>query len=555
MALSPDSPLGREVWTGRVNDLAPAPRVPGVDRHRRSGAPEAFDLLLAEAEEEGDLAALEEALAEHPAAARRAEGRLRAIQLAARAADARAVARHWGAAREELSPSDARRDTAYLLLDALAAAPLLSHATRAEAQLELAALWLTGELALPTGGDGWIDGRAALDPRLEVLARALEDLAPEGVSEARRAVDREGRVLRALAETVGGIEAPAPDGRWHRIEGTDLLARAERGGELALTACDDGELVPVVERAAELASGFTLAETGEPVGSPLRIAGRELRLHHPDPQSLVADEIGRLRLLRLGFAVLALLSAALALFAHRALVRGRRLAELKSRFVAGVSHDLRTPLASILLMAENLEEGRVGDAQGRARYHSSIRREATRLRRLVEDVLDFSRIERGERAKLAIEEVDLGRWLDELEGELADRVREAGAQLSLARRDLPRSAPIDADALRRALSNLVDNALCHSGSSELELCVRAEEGDLLLEVADRGRGIPAARREALFQPFVQGSRPTERGGGSGLGLAIVREIARGHGGEASIEDNHDGVGARVRLRLPLEDAR
>ena len=111
--------------------------------------------------------------------------------------------------------------------------------------------------------------------------------------------------------------------------------------------------------------------------------------------------------------VAALFTGVAAALISRALRRERILSDLKSAFIARVSHDLRTPVASILLMAENLQEGRVG-ADSAPRYHGLIRSEALRLRRMVDDVLDFSRLERGRAPDLHREDVDLAHFVDDL---------------------------------------------------------------------------------------------------------------------------------------------
>ena len=113
------------------------------------------------------------------------------------------------------------------------------------------------------------------------------------------------------------------------------------------------------------------------------------------------------------------------------------------------------------------------------------------------------------------------------------------------------TALLDAEAVRRSVANLVENALRHSGTSDVTLVARVVDGRfLVLEVADRGRGVPAARREEIFRPFTRLAKDSAAGG-TGLGLAMVREVARAHGGEATALEGQDGVGARFRMRLDL----
>jgi signal transduction histidine kinase len=230
-------------------------------------------------------------------------------------------------------------------------------------------------------------------------------------------------------------------------------------------------------------------------------------------------------------------------------VRERRAAATRSAFVANVSHELRTPIASILLLAENLERGKVGDPGEQRRYHELIRREAERLRGLVEDVLDMARLERGEPLTWQRTPVATRTLLASLEIAARERVIAAGGALDVTTSALPESVSVDAEAVRRALLNLVENALLHSGSSELELDVAGDDaGGLVLRLRDHGRGVPAEARERIFEPFAR-LEHADAAPGTGLGLAIVREVALAHGGSASVRAPASGPGAVFELHL------
>jgi len=233
------------------------------------------------------------------------------------------------------------------------------------------------------------------------------------------------------------------------------------------------------------------------------------------------------------------------------LKRERTLATLKTDFVANVSHELRTPLASILLLSENLEAGRVSAPADQARYHSLIRREALRLRRLVDDVLDFSRLERGKRIDIRREPLRVDPWLERTFEELGEWAREHTLELAIARSPTEAEAEIDAEALRRALLNLLDNARKHSGGTQVELSAMRAGRELVLSVRDHGRGISAEDRERVFEPFTRlanGDAP-----GAGLGLSIVREIAREHGGTVRALEPESGPGIVFQMRIPLAE--
>jgi signal transduction histidine kinase len=267
----------------------------------------------------------------------------------------------------------------------------------------------------------------------------------------------------------------------------------------------------------------------------------------------------RLFAVRGGLVGLGLLIAATAALASRALAREQRLGELRSTFVASVSHDLRTPLASILLLVDNLQHGRIATEVARERYYGSLRQETERLRRMVEDLLDASRVERGQGPRVARAATDTATFFAELERAFVERAALVDARVAVTREALPAVLHIDADAVRRAAWNLFENALRHGkhpgAAADVRVLVRSESGALTIEVADSGPGVPARHREAIFAPF---ERLVDRGArsdiaddtGTGLGLAIVRAIARAHGGDARLIDTADAAGACFRITIP-----
>jgi signal transduction histidine kinase len=485
-----------------------------------------------------------DALAREPGAAHRPEGILRAIQLGARLGRDDVV-REWAAlARRELDELDGRLGYPYLLLCALAegAAPF------ADGTYDEALFWrlFAADDALQPGAEEPF----LLAPRMTALCARL------GVDSATALAVRR---AAALERWCGALPEVPSAGGWRllALAGHGFLARRD-GTRVRGCFADAPALAAALTARLELPPDFALdfaggaATLGEVVRARTPLSGTELGfvLRHADPHALAQAEAGRVGVLRAALLVLALFCAAGGSFTARALARERRLAELKSAFVAGVSHDLRTPLASILLMAENLEAGRI-QAGGEQRYYASIRREAERLRRLVDDVLDFSRIERGERPQLAREEVPLPRLLDELAREARARVERGGGTLDVCAGAVPERARLDADALRRAVWNLVDNAVQHAGGAGVRLAWDAPDGRTLrVAVSDHGPGVPASARAAIFQPFAR-LNGASHAGGTGLGLAIVREVARAHGGDACVRDGDDGRGATFELTLDL----
>jgi signal transduction histidine kinase len=261
----------------------------------------------------------------------------------------------------------------------------------------------------------------------------------------------------------------------------------------------------------------------------------------------------RRRNLGVGFGVLALLGATVVLLATGA-QRARRLARQQMEFVAGVTHELNTPLAAIRSAGQNLADGIVTDPAQVRRYGGLIEKEGGRLTALVAQVLDFAGIESGSRA-YATEPVSVATLVEEVLRDHRLALEQAGMRVE---KDLAPDLPGvrgDAAALRRALANLVANSVKFAAGGRW-LAVRAasrpDEGTVVVRVEDRGPGIPRDERERVFEPFFRGPA-AERNAtpGSGLGLSLVRHVVRAHGGRVHVE-RREGGGAAVVLELPLE---
>ena len=258
------------------------------------------------------------------------------------------------------------------------------------------------------------------------------------------------------------------------------------------------------------------------------------------------------RNLAVGFGVLALLGATGALLATGA-QRARRLARQQMEFVAGVTHELNTPLAAIRSAGQNLADGIVTDPTQVRRYGGLIEKEGGRLTALVAQVLDFAGIESGSRA-YASEPLSVAALVDEVLRDHRLALDQAGMTVEL---DLASELPQvrgDAAALRRAFDNLVANAVKFAASGRW-LAVRAasrpDEGTVVVRVEDRGPGIPRDERERVFEPFFRGPA-AERNAtpGSGLGLSLVRHVVHAHGGRVRVE-GREGGGTAVVLELPV----
>jgi signal transduction histidine kinase len=250
------------------------------------------------------------------------------------------------------------------------------------------------------------------------------------------------------------------------------------------------------------------------------------------------------------FALLLLVIAAGLVATYRLVRRESEIARLKSDFVANVSHDLKTPLALIRMFAETLEMDRVPDERRRREYYGVLTRESERLSRLIDNVLDFSRIESG-RQRYDIAPGPVEPIVHEVVESFRHPLQQQGFTVEVALEpDLP-DVPLDPDAMKQALANLVDNAMKYSADRRrLRVSARREADGIALEVADEGIGIPLSERERIFEKFYRVGRSETQGRrGSGVGLALVKHIVEAHRGRVTV-DSRPGEGSRFTLHLP-----
>jgi two-component system phosphate regulon sensor histidine kinase PhoR len=231
--------------------------------------------------------------------------------------------------------------------------------------------------------------------------------------------------------------------------------------------------------------------------------------------------------------------------------RERRLNELKSEFISNVSHELKTPLSIISMFGEMLAEGRTKSPEQAHEYAEIIWRESVRLGRLIDNVLDFAKIERGA-GGYEFAEADVGEVIDRAIELSARRVAAADMTLEAdIAPDLP-AIQLDANAFTLAVLNLIDNAIKYAAAGKrIALAASCDEDRIELTVRDWGPGIDPEEHERIFDRFYRARAirlaPIR---GSGIGLALVQHIARAHGGEASVT-SVPGHGATFRLWLPV----
>jgi signal transduction histidine kinase len=229
------------------------------------------------------------------------------------------------------------------------------------------------------------------------------------------------------------------------------------------------------------------------------------------------------------------------------------MSERRVRFASAVTHELRTPLTALQLHLDLLTSGLVTDEGKKAEYLATLSAEADRLNRLVENVLDFARLER-QSARANARPVPVADLLDTLTHTWADRLRHEGFEfVTLATTPPSQAVTIDPRVLEQVLGNLIDNARKYAkGAADRRIWVRAvpaDGGRVAFEVEDRGPGVPAGERRRIFQPFTRGSGAIDTGG-AGLGLSLAKQWAELFGGSLTYHPAAGGVGACFRLELP-----
>jgi len=256
--------------------------------------------------------------------------------------------------------------------------------------------------------------------------------------------------------------------------------------------------------------------------------------------------------LLLGF-LSAMIIGGLALTKHM-VSKEMALAKLKSDFVSNVSHELRTPLALIRLYAETLELGRITTKEKKQQYYRIIRKESERLTALINNILDFSRIEAG-RKEYEFRETDIADLVRSTLDSYRYQIEQQGFALEESiDPDLP-AVSVDREAIARALVNLVNNALKYSSDEKyLGVKLYRDNSAVKLEVADHGIGIARRDQSKIFEKFYRAGDPlVHNTKGSGLGLSLVRHITEAHGGEIAVE-SAPGTGSKFTLSLPLAPA-
>ena len=460
------------------------------------------------------------------------------------------AAKRLGDDRHRLAEQMARELSARLerikieALGALAAEPGSVPAAPHGGEVALVARMKDRKLVLP-----WEDGRGKAPAAL--FAEAGSNHTPE-----LRAAIREADQARSLqrdfsrlvllhsgSEDAEPVWIPYGDPLW-------LVSAA---------AAEAGSGVVVAVRARQAAntlagiSDVRLAAGPQAEGESLGQAFPGIRAAFSVPENAAVRKQGQLERNAYYMAVLLVLGATTfgAYLLWSDLGRELRLAELRSQFVASVSHELKTPLTAIRMFAETLQMGRQPSVQTQAEYLDTIVNECERLTRLVDNVLQFSRIEQGKKV-YQFRQVQLAEAVSAAARAMQYPLEQKGFQLRISLEDGLPAMRADADALQQAVLNLLTNAMKYSGESRvIELELRRQEGEAVIRVRDHGVGIAPEQHTLIFEKFYRvPTAESQHIPGTGLGLTLVAHTAKAHGGRVEVR-SAPGEGSTFSLCLPL----
>jgi signal transduction histidine kinase len=279
-----------------------------------------------------------------------------------------------------------------------------------------------------------------------------------------------------------------------------------------------------------------------------------LNLTETDP-AWIGRQIHQLRTWYLGIMSLVFLAVTLALGSLWLSARAQlKLAQKKDDFISAVSHELRTPLTSIRMHAEMLEKNWVKSEGKLTEYYKNMRQESERLSRLIENVLDFSRIQRG-RKKYIFKAGDINKYVEDVVEMMTPYATQKGFSIKT---ELSQTGEItfDGDAVTQIVVNLLDNAIKYArNATDKTITIRTKSDNqyTIIEVEDHGPGIPHSQREKIFQEFYRiGAEATRETAGSGLGLALVKKFVQAHNGFVEITNARpNGVIFRAALSAQM----
>jgi signal transduction histidine kinase len=307
---------------------------------------------------------------------------------------------------------------------------------------------------------------------------------------------------------------------------------------------------------ASLESGDLLTGPSQPAGgSTVVLTSSETRLPwtlslgRGDTADLVAENADRRGFVYGALGATLVLLVGGTLFVWSVMRRELAVSRVQTEFVAAVSHEFRTPLTALRHVTDLLED-HDDDPAERRQFYGALSRNTLRLQRLVEGLLDFSRMESGRRP-YDLREIDARELVREVVEGFRDETASTGATVAFEADESPLTIRADAASLSTALWNLLDNAVKYStGRPDIHVQVTRRAASVAIAVRDRGLGVPAGERREIFERFVRGTGVASRGiKGTGLGLALVSHILSAHGGSIEL-DSEEGVGSTFTMVVP-----
>ena len=393
----------------------------------------------------------------------------------------------------------------------------------------------------------WLGSMRNLEPVKEALAGAVEMLwkrwkqTPwdESSQTGRQCLSREAVALVALWQSTPERLVAMVAGPQYQARNWFPALAGMRGFQISLVSPEGHAVFGDPPTAASPHTQRPASETGLPWSVVVTNA---------DSHATLEEFASRRHLLLAGLGLLAILVTAGSYFIWRAMARELAAAQLQSDFVAAVSHEFRTPLTSLRQFNTLLAEGEATANEQRSEFWAAQSRATDRLQRLVESLLDFGRMEAGARP-YRFEKVELGALVERVVGDFQKEAGAGGFAIQCASTQALVNA--DAEALARALWNLLDNAVKYSGESRSIAVAVESRADLVsISVSDQGPGIPREEQKEIFRKFVRGAYAREHHiRGTGIGLTMVRHIVEAHGGKIELA-SAPGKGSTFTILLP-----
>jgi signal transduction histidine kinase len=325
---------------------------------------------------------------------------------------------------------------------------------------------------------------------------------------------------------------------------------------LDLSAAGENVGASVVDDQGRLILGEPSSSTGVDVVRALTSAGLPWRLRLID-NSGEAGTIVRARrnYAMTAFLVFVLLVAGACYAIARGVLREAEAGQLQGDFVSAVSHEFRSPLTAMRQLTELLAQGRIQDESRRRVYFEVLEKETSRLHRLVEDLLDFGRMNAGRR-HYRVQPIDLSRLVDDAINEYRREADANGHRIDFVAHNGGLVVDADNEALKRAVRNLLENAVKYSPDATIVWVETAagDDGTALLRVRDEGIGVPHDEQSRIFEKFVRGEAAKHACiQGTGIGLSMVKEIVGAHDGQVTLQ-SEVGRGSTFTVQLPLSRA-